>query len=583
MQRSLSRSAVAALVIVIVAAALALPFMRQRLAASGPRPRRGYLAIAVFDPSRGAPQLVPNASVSVWAWAPTLNGTEFIPVFNGTGGVVYVNLSRLRGWAEAWVRRYGEGAVYSIEPSIIIWASYPVNLSNGSVEVLSQPFYEPLNLSLPLTGQGGLVEVEVSRPFRSVLRPSVDVSRSLKGVLGGPAQATTTTVTTTPTETSTYITNSSVTNFNGYSGPIGRVWAYFTPQVVAWYPNQSGVGPVSLAIAVAQPYSANSTALLRISANLLNENLLITTVNLDAVIASAASIATASSDVGLGEVAEAMHVLSPLIPGPSITLSTSSSQVYSYNVTGAVTQPGYRHYDVGQLYIMGQVALVNWTEWLPYGEAWAPYTWYLGTQLTAVQVVESGASAAPVLYNWTGWDPCVSISTWAYESELSYEAAEGNGGAAEELGSLELSCPLPNTPAPVDWQAYDYNLTQIMAVAPGGYPVTSYSSYEASNVPTTIGAVLDAGSAVTSAVGFLALASGVGEPAASFAFVISGMLDAVQISSSSIVSLVAHIQVYNFLPFTAFAYISNASPLYVEYGVQNYTLPRFMVFVNVSG
>ncbi|AMD30736.1 hypothetical protein [Acidilobus sp. 7A] len=26
-----------------------------------------------------------NASFSVWAWAPTPNGTEFIPVFNGTG------------------------------------------------------------------------------------------------------------------------------------------------------------------------------------------------------------------------------------------------------------------------------------------------------------------------------------------------------------------------------------------------------------------------------------------------------------------------------------------------------------------
>jgi len=26
-----------------------------------------------------------NASFSVWAWAPTPNGTEFIPVYNGTG------------------------------------------------------------------------------------------------------------------------------------------------------------------------------------------------------------------------------------------------------------------------------------------------------------------------------------------------------------------------------------------------------------------------------------------------------------------------------------------------------------------
>jgi len=36
-----------------------------------------------------------NASFSVWAWAPTPNGTEFIPIYNGTGLQAVIGPGRL--------------------------------------------------------------------------------------------------------------------------------------------------------------------------------------------------------------------------------------------------------------------------------------------------------------------------------------------------------------------------------------------------------------------------------------------------------------------------------------------------------
>jgi len=49
-----------------------------------------------------------NASFSVWAWAPTPNGTEFIPIYNGTGPQAVIGPGRLARWAEDWIRAYGK-------------------------------------------------------------------------------------------------------------------------------------------------------------------------------------------------------------------------------------------------------------------------------------------------------------------------------------------------------------------------------------------------------------------------------------------------------------------------------------------
>jgi hypothetical protein len=134
--------------------------------------RRGVIIIRAYAiGSDGDPTQLTNASFSVWAWAPTPNGTEFIPVFNGTGAQAVINLARLVGWAEDWIRAYGKAAIFSFEPSIIIWVSYPIPLPNGSLELVTQPSFQPINLSLPLSGSGTIaVNVMVGHPFRTLLK-----------------------------------------------------------------------------------------------------------------------------------------------------------------------------------------------------------------------------------------------------------------------------------------------------------------------------------------------------------------------------------------------------------------------------
>jgi len=141
-----------------------------------------------------------NASFSVWAWAPTPNGTEFISIYNGTGPQAVIDLSRLAGWAEDWVRAYGKAAIRSLAPSIIIWVSYPIALPNGSLELVAQPYFQPLNLSLPLSGSGFItVNAVVDHPFRALVKANSEgagvVVRGLAKV--SPKQTTMTTVTTT--------------------------------------------------------------------------------------------------------------------------------------------------------------------------------------------------------------------------------------------------------------------------------------------------------------------------------------------------------------------------------------------------
>ncbi|MCI4460339.1 MAG: hypothetical protein JHC13_05535 [Acidilobus sp.] len=74
------------------------------------------------------------------------------------------------------MRAYGNVAISTIKPSIIIWVSYyiPLPMPNGSVELVTQPFYQPMNLSLPLSNKGTeMMDLVMGHPFRTVLNPNV--------------------------------------------------------------------------------------------------------------------------------------------------------------------------------------------------------------------------------------------------------------------------------------------------------------------------------------------------------------------------------------------------------------------------
>ena len=110
-----TKGALALVIAIVVSASLLAGLYLPRLFYRGRIVIRAY-AIG----SDGNPTQLTNASFSVWAWAPTPNGTEFIPIYNGTGPQAVIDLSRLVGWAKDWIHAYGKAAIRSLTPSIII-------------------------------------------------------------------------------------------------------------------------------------------------------------------------------------------------------------------------------------------------------------------------------------------------------------------------------------------------------------------------------------------------------------------------------------------------------------------------------
>ena len=528
--------------------------------------RRGVIIVRAYAiGSDGDPTQLTNASFSVWAWAPTPNGTEFIPVFNGTGAQAVINLSRLVGWAEDWIRAYGKAAIFSFEPSIIIWVSYSIALPNGSVELVTQPSFQPINLSLPLSGSGAVIDVMVSHPFRTLLKANGrEAGVAVRGLAkASPGQTTTTTVSTTPAVTSTY------THTYGL-----MVWYWLVPHVIAWYPNDTGVAPISLAIALAQPSAVSGgSAYVNIFMAVVSSKVFYQyTINGLTIAGSAFDAAV--DDAEAGDLSQAISQLSPAL-GATFTFTTGGAEVANSNSTGAVIPPGDD--DIGQLYMLGQVALINWTALNVLAE---PVGWYLGLQLTAVKVVESNGALAPVIYTWEAYDPCVNLNEWA-----SYQEALMQAPNSFYYGEINYSCPLPNTPAPVIWQDYATNLTYYATLKPNSLPITiSYANLSIGlyGAKSPLGIAIDLGSAIASIAGTAVSAAGFPEVGAPLE-VIGGLLGSVQYQSISAAASVSGITINNgFWQYNVSVYYSNLTPVYWTASGYGFTLPKGLILINVT-
>ena len=572
-----ARALLAIIIMVIVAAAVALPALRLL-----PPPwlwfarRRGFLALyAVAVNKRGDAQYLTNASFSVWVFYPTKNGTVFQAIYNGTGGLAYINLSSLIKWAEAWIDYYGPQAIYSFMPSLIVFVSYPIKVNSTTVEVVSQQFMVPLNLSEPLSKEGEVIELEVNHPFRFYYRVAGAAGREYGGALGTtirPAQTTTTTTTSTSiTPTTAPILSSE-----------GLYLIIYKPHVLAWYPSNDSVAPISLEVGLAQPTPFNYTsgymnADLYLATSVINEE------GINAVAIAGSVLPIVVDDVEAGAVAQGIARLSAMIPGATLTF-TQVSQVYSHGYF-SVDISNHLHYDVGQIYMVGQAALVNWTlcSWTlgtPPSDC-SPVGWQVGTMLTAVQVVESGSALAPALYHWMAFDPCVNLTAWADEYP-KVEFGYGNPGLPQQVYAAVVNetCPMPNTPAPVDWQDYAYYITYETEVPPGNSTSFPYVKLEEATGPSPLGVVIDTGSALATTAGLLTVAAGMGVPVADMAFVVAAVLDSVQFSSNAVAAVVNSVDIYSSTVNTTFVYFSNMTPRYfLESNGINLTLPRDLVFI----
>jgi len=551
--------------------------------------RRGVIIVRAYAiGSDGDPTQLTNASFSVWAWAPTPNGTEFIPVFNGTGAQALINLTRLVGWAEDWIRTYGMAAIFSFEPSIIIWVSYPIALPNGSLELLTQPSFQPLNLSLPLSGSGAVIDVMVDHPFRTLLNgtPLKANGRGAGAAVRGlakvsPGQTTTTTVTTT-------LTNITTTSSwrPSYACPICYypIDLLLVPHVIAWYPNNESMAPISLAIALAQPsnVSGNSDAYMAISIAVASEKIKQFSIN-GLMIAGSAFDAATDDYEETGNLFQAVSKLSPQL-GTTFKFTTEG-EVTENNGTGVETPTSYD--DIAQLYMVGQVALVNWTAYMLPLVLNTTAGWYLGLQLTEFKAVENSGAVAPVIYYWFAYDPCVNPSEWAQEQQALVQDPGDPPGLSGDLiahppggGGGGATCPLPNTPAPVIWEDYAKNLTFYANVSPHTSLSIFYLNLSVNGGESPLGIGLDLGSAIASIIGTALMAS---QPEVGAAvLVIGALLGAFQYQSNSVAAYVNSITITNPFPnYYVNVFYSNLTPVYTVSG-QHFTLPKELVLINVT-
>jgi hypothetical protein len=530
---------------------------------------RGRIIIRAYAIGNGGglTQLT-NASFSVWAWAPTPNGTELMPIFNGTGPQAVIDLSKLAGWAEDWMHAYGKAAIRSLAPSIIIWVSYSIHLPNGSVELVTQPYFQPLNLSLPLSGIWGMVvNVLVDHPFRTLLKVNGEgAGVAVRGLAKVLREQTTTTVTTTPT-TSTA------------SAVCGRgvcdVW-YLAPHVIEWYPNNAGMAPISLAIALAQPSSVSEgyanpdvVIIITVASAYVNQ------FTINGLMIAGAAIDAAVDDVEVGDLFQAISQLFPQL-GTTSTFTTKGEVAESNGAMAYIPLQNEKGSDIIQLYIVGQVALVNWTAYMLPLVSNTPVAWYLSLQLTEFKAVESNGAVAPVIYHWWAYDSCVNLSEWAYEQQVLMQSPSYFFGTG-----MNSTCPLPNTPAPVIWKDYATNLKYFTTKNPNSQQQYSYVDFFVNGGELPLGIGIDAGSAMAWIIETVLMVS---QPEVGAAVeLIGALLGAFQYQSYSVA-----VTVNNFLVSNTFSrgyyvnvYFSNLTPMYTV-SDQGFTLPNELILINVS-
>jgi hypothetical protein len=342
-----------------------------------------------------------------------------------------------------------------------------------------------------------------------------------------------------------------------------------------WYPNDTGMAPISLAITLAQPSSVSNyyNAHVRIRISVTSDQ--VKQFSINGLMIAGAAFDAAVDDAEVGDLFQAISQLSPQL-GTMFTFTTNG-EVTESNATEAdiptITD------DIGQLYMVGQAALVNWTEYQIFS---APPVyqnttvgWYLGLQLTEFKAVENKSAVAPMIYYWSAYDPCVNLSAWAWEQQALMQ----DPYYLFDSGT-NYWCPLPNTPAPVIWQDYATKLTHYANVSPYNLNFQIYYvDLSVNGGESPLGIDIDAGSAIAWTIGAALMAS---QPEIGATVeVVGALLGAFQYTTTSVAETANYISVYNQLPYNVNMYYSNLTPVYTV-GGQRFTLPRELVLINVT-
>ena len=99
-------------------------------------------------------KLITNASISVFAFYPTSNGTTFQKIYNASNKQYYqFPVKKLDKWAEQWIK-FNKKEKTTIYPSILILATYSI-INQTTIITLTQTYATPLNITQIINGQGG--------------------------------------------------------------------------------------------------------------------------------------------------------------------------------------------------------------------------------------------------------------------------------------------------------------------------------------------------------------------------------------------------------------------------------------------
>jgi len=170
----------------------------------------------------------------------------------------------------------------------------------------------------------------------------------------------------------------------------GYIITEYIPNIIAWYPNNKSVGPIAIATIIGPQNNLNYYESI-LEEQLFNKQ------------GYSVNVGFYISQPLLGQLP-----LRVTIPGPSLTVCDSNSIVEAYNTTEIGTPSPY---DVGQLYVLGQVAWVNWTEiyYIPHDSIYQVYH-FLQVILTEIVSVENGNAVAPKIYCYESYIPNTSYN-----------------------------------------------------------------------------------------------------------------------------------------------------------------------------
>jgi len=226
--------------------------------------------------------------------------------------------------------------------------------------------------------------------------------------------------------------------------------------------------------------------------------------------------------------------------------------------------------DIAQLYIVGQGALVNWTEQSAFGR---PVAWYLSLQPTEAKIVNVYQQTTIATYSWWAYDKCVNLSEWAHEQQVLMQNSSYFFKA-----DMNSTCPLPNTPASVIWQDYAVKLMNYTAVRPNSL-LNAFSDDFSYSVNGTIYRRISTGIDLGSAIASVIEGKAFSQPGATaFADLIASVLNPFQYQVFSLII------VSNTFPrgYYVNVYYSGLTPVYYNASGYGFTLPGKLVLINVS-